>query len=46
MAKRIAIPSKAVQVKVVGEKDALVLPRVQRLTFNADRPSTDIDELG
>jgi hypothetical protein len=46
MARRIAIPSKAVELKVVGPKDALVFPRVQRLTVTADRPSTDIDELG
>lgn len=44
--RRIAIPSKAVQLKLVGSRDALTIPRVQRLTFNADRPSTDIDELG
>lgn len=46
MARRIAIPSKAVELKVVGPKDALVFPRVQRLTVTSDRPSTDIDELG
>lgn len=46
MARRLSIPSKQVQIKIVGERDALVLPRIQRLTFNADRPSTDIDELG
>lgn len=46
MARRIAIPSKDVQVKIVGPTDALTVPRVQRLTMTADRPSTDIDELG
>lgn len=46
MARRVAIPSKHVQLKLVGEKDALVIPRIQRLTMTADRPSTDIDELG
>jgi len=46
MARRIAVPSKHVQVKLVGVRDALILPRIQRLTLNADRPSTDIDELG
>jgi len=46
MARRIAIPSKAAQLKLVGPRDALVIPRVQRLTMTADRPSTDIDELG
>ena len=46
MARRIAIPSKHVQLKLVGERDALVVPRIQRLSLTADRPSTDIDELG
>lgn len=46
MARRIAIPSKHVQLKLVGERDALVIPRAQRLTLTADMPSTDIDELG
>jgi hypothetical protein len=46
MARRIAIPSKAAQLKIVGPRDALVIPRVQRLSLTADRPSTDIDELG
>lgn len=46
MARRIAIPSKAAQVKIVGPVDVLTVPRVQRLTMTADRPSTDIDELG
>jgi len=46
MARRLAIPSKAVELKIVGPQDALVIPRVQRLSVTADRPSTDIDELG
>ena len=46
MARRIAIPSKHVQLKLVGERDALVIPRAQRLTLTADMPSTDVDELG
>jgi hypothetical protein len=46
MARRIAIPSKHVQLNIVGARDSLVIPRVQRLTFNTDKPSTDIDELG
>jgi hypothetical protein len=46
MSRRVAIPSKHVQLKLVGEKDALVVPRIQRLSITADRPSTDIDELG
>jgi hypothetical protein len=46
MARRIAIPSRAVELKVVGQTDSLTFPRVQRLSVTADRPSTDIDELG
>jgi len=46
MARRIAIPSKAVKLLLVGAKNSLAIPRVQRLTMTADRPSTDIDELG
>ena len=46
MARRIAIPSKHAQLKLIGKRDALVIPRIQRLSFNSDRPSTDIDELG
>lgn len=46
MARRIAIPSKHVQLKLIGTRDSLVIPRAQRLTVTADRPSTDIDELG
>lgn len=46
MARRIAIPSKEVQLKIVGPVNALTVPRVQRLSVTADRPSTDIDELG
>jgi len=46
MARRLAIPSKAVELKIVGPRDAIVIPRVQRLSVTADRPSTDIDELG
>lgn len=46
MAKRLAIPSKELQVAVVGPKNFLHLPRVQRLTFDTTRNSTDIDELG
>lgn len=46
MARRLAIPSKEAQLKIVGPIHALVIPRVQRLSFTADRPSTDVDELG
>ncbi len=46
MARRIAIPSKHVELKIVGVENALTVPRIQRLSITADRPSTDIDELG
>lgn len=46
MARRIAIPSKEVQLRVVGNRDVGKVARVQRLSLTADKPSTDIDELG
>jgi len=46
MARRIAVPSKHVELKIVGVENALTVPRIQRLSITADRPSTDIDELG
>lgn len=46
MSRRIAIPSKEVQLKLVGPRDSLLIPRVQRLNFSGDKASTDIDELG
>jgi len=46
MAKRLAIPSKELQLHVVGPRDWFKASRIQRLTFNTDIPSTTIDELG
>jgi hypothetical protein len=46
MAKRVSIPSKHVELKIIGERDALLVPRVQRLTANADIPTNQVDELG
>lgn len=46
MAKRLAIPSKELQLKIVGPANTLLAPRVQRLSLNADNPSTIIDEIG
>jgi len=46
MAKRLAIPSEDVELKIVGSYDSLAIPRVQRVTVNKDVPSTDIYELG
>jgi hypothetical protein len=46
MAKRLAIPSKELQLYVVGPKAGFKASRVQRLSLNTDIPSTTIDELG
>lgn len=46
MAKRLAIPSEELKLRVVGIFDELDLPRVQRLTINKDIPSTNIYEIG
>jgi len=46
MAKRLAIPSKEVQVKLVGPVNSYLAARVQRINFNDDVPSNYIDELG
>lgn len=46
MAKRLAIPSEELKLKIVGPYDELNLPRVQRITMNTDVPTTDIYEIG
>lgn len=46
MAKRLAIPSQHVQLKIVGPKDSFMASRVQRLNMNTDVPTTDVGELG
>lgn len=46
MARRIAIPSKRLALKIVGPRDAFLASRVQRAEVSSDTPSTDIDELG
>src|SRR5512139_2297510 len=46
MAKRLAIPSDEIKLRIVGNYNYLDVPRVQRVTLNADIPSTDIYELG
>jgi len=43
---RLAIPSKELQLKLVGPANFLLAPRVQRLSLNADNPSTIVDEIG
>jgi hypothetical protein len=46
MAKRLAIPSKEVQLKIVGPTDSFLASRVQNVSINTDVPSNDVDELG
>lgn len=46
MAKRLSIPSKELQLWIVGPREAFKAPRVQRLSMNSDIPSTTIDEIG
>jgi hypothetical protein len=46
MAKRLSIPSKELQLTIVGPRDAFKATRVQRVSLNTDIPSTTIDELG
>ena len=46
MAKRLAIPSKELQLKIVGPRDAFLAHRVQRINTNTDIPTTVIDEHG
>jgi hypothetical protein len=46
MAKRLAIPSEDVQLKVVGPYDSFSVSRVQNVNMTTDIPATDIYELG
>jgi len=46
MAKRLAIPSEDVQLKVVGPYDSFSLSRVQNVNITTDIPATDVYELG
>jgi len=46
MARRIAIPSKKLALKIVGSRDAFLASRIQRAEVSSNTPSTDIDELG
>lgn len=46
MAKRLAIPSKELELKIVGPKTSLFIPRAQRLSLNSDNPATMVDEIG
>ncbi len=46
MAKRLAIPSKELELKIVGPIDSFIASRIQRVSINNDVPTNDIDELG
>lgn len=46
MARRLAIPSKELQLKLVGARDSFAASRVQRLTLSSTQPAEDKDELG
>jgi hypothetical protein len=46
MAKRLAIPSKELALKIVGEWGSYLASRVQRINLNTDIPTTNIDEHG
>ena len=46
MAQRLAVPSKDLQLKIVGPRDVFAASRVQRLTLSSTLPSETKDELG
>lgn len=46
MAKRLAIPSKELQLHIIGPFESFKASRVQRTSFGQDIPSTTVDELG
>jgi len=46
MAKRLAIPSEELKLRLVGTYDELDISRVQRLSINKDVPSTNVYEIG
>lgn len=46
MAKRIAVPSKELQLQIIGPKEAFNASRVQKLSLTATQPSETKDELG
>jgi hypothetical protein len=46
MAKRLAVPSKDLQLNIVGPRDSFAASRVQRLTLTSTQPSETKDELG
>lgn len=46
MAKKLAVPSKELQLHIVGPRDSFKASRIQRASLNAEIPTTDVDELG
>jgi hypothetical protein len=46
MAKRLAIPSKELALRIVGPIDSFFATRVQRFSMDTDVPVTNVDELG
>jgi hypothetical protein len=46
MAQRLAVPSKELQLKVVGARDVFAASRVQSLTLASTQPSETKDEIG
>ncbi|HAQ02390.1 TPA: hypothetical protein DCQ22_00640 [Candidatus Nomurabacteria bacterium] len=46
MAKRLAVPSKELQLFVIGPLGSFKASRVQKTSFGQDIPSTTVDELG
>lgn len=46
MAKRLAIPSKQLQLTIVGARDSFKASRIQRVSLTTDIPVEDKDELG
>jgi len=46
MAKRLAIPSKELELKLVGKIASQLIARIQSFDTNTDVPTTDVDELG
>lgn len=46
MAQRLAVPSKELQLHIVGPRDSFKASRIQRMSLTAEIPSEDKDELG
>lgn len=46
MAQRLAVPSKELQLHIVGPRDSFKASRVQRVSLTAEIPAEDKDELG